>query len=244
MGAEAVLQDPRFETIKPNFAFALHNLPGLPLGQVLIRPGTFNCASRGMTVKLSGTTTHAAQPETGQSPAAAMCDCIQKISTLRPGTVPSDETAFATVVGAQLGKKAFGTAPGEAEIWATLRSEKDATIEKLTQYVEQSVHDAAAKNGLTVTIAYQDVFPATINGVEAVKRIQEVVDDAALSVPEKPLRWSEDFGRITASCEGALFAIGAGTDHPNLHNPDYDFPDALILPAKDIFLRLVDSYLN
>ena len=244
MGAEAVLQDPRFETIKPNFAFALHNLPGLPLGQVLIRPGTFNCASRGMIVKLSGTTAHAAQPETGQSPAAAMCDCIQKISTLPPGTVPSDETAFATVVGAQLGKKAFGTAPGEAEIWATLRSEKDATMAKLTPYVERMVHDAAAKNGLTVTIAYQDVFPATVNGVEAVKRIQEVVDDAALSVPEKPLRWSEDFGRITASCEGALFAIGAGTDRPDLHNPDYDFPDALILPAKDIFLGLIASYLN
>ena len=244
MGAEAVLQDPQFENIRPDVAFALHNLPGYALGQVLVRPGTFNCASRGMTVKFSGATAHAAQPETGQSPAAAMCACIQQISALPPKTVPADETAFATVVGAQLGKKAFGTAPGDAEIWATLRSETDATMAQLSQYIEQLVHDEAAKYGLTFSIAYQDVFPATVNGVEAVKRIQEVVGNAALSVPEKPLRWSEDFGRITASCEGALFAIGAGTDRPDLHNPDYDFPDALIQPAKDIFLRLITSYLN
>ena len=244
MGAKAVLQDPRFGEIKPDVAFALHNLPGYPLGQVLVRSGTFNCASRGLTVKLSGTTAHAAQPETGQSPAPAMCECIQHLSALPPETVPTDETAFATVVGAQLGKKAFGTAPGEAEIWATLRSETDETMAKLTQYVEQVVHDAATQHGLSVTIAYQDVFPATVNGEQAVKRIQEVIGDAPLIIPKKPLRWSEDFGRITAICEGALFAIGAGTDRPNLHNPDYDFPNALIPPAKEIFLRLVDSYLN
>ncbi|MBM9512775.1 amidohydrolase [Desulfogranum marinum] len=244
MGAKAVLQDPRFEAIRPDVAFALHNLPGYPLGQIIVRPGTFNCASRGMSVKLSGSTAHAAQPETGQSPAAAMCTCIQKISALPPATVPADETAFATVVGAQLGKKAFGTAPGEAQIWTTLRSETDATMKKLTQYIEHIVHDAAAEDGLRVSIEYQDVFPATVNGAQAVKRTQEVVGDAPLTIPNKPLRWSEDFGRITATCEGALFAVGAGTDRPNLHNPDYDFPNALIQPAKNIFMRLISSYLD
>ena len=31
-GAEAVIADPKFAAIAPDFCFALHNMPGLPLG--------------------------------------------------------------------------------------------------------------------------------------------------------------------------------------------------------------------
>jgi metal-dependent amidase/aminoacylase/carboxypeptidase family protein len=45
---------------------------------------------------------------------------------------------------------------------------------------------------------------------------------------EDPFRWSEDFGWFTGKFRGMLFGIGAGRDHPELHNPDYDFPDEII----------------
>ena len=34
-GAEAVIRDTRFPKIRPDFVFALHNLPGFPLGQAV-----------------------------------------------------------------------------------------------------------------------------------------------------------------------------------------------------------------
>ncbi|MEP3437913.1 MAG: amidohydrolase, partial [Hoeflea sp.] len=50
-------------------------------------------------------------------------------------------------------------------------------------------------------------------------------------------RWSEDFGLFGSVSKSVLFVLGAGVDTPRLHNPDYDFPDALI----PIGVRLFES---
>ncbi|MGE4545949.1 MAG: amidohydrolase [Pedobacter sp.] len=242
-GAAAVLQDPKFAEIKPHYAFALHNLPGFPLGQVIIRAGTFTGASRGMAVRLSGIAAHAAQPETGQSPTNAMCQVIQRLSNLPTGTVPVNETAFVTVVGAALGEKAFGIAPDKAEVWATLRSETDDTMSRIVGDAEQLVHESASASDLEVDIEYEDIFLTTINSQIAVELVRSAVGPNSLKVPDTPFRWSEDFGQFTAVSEGALFGIGAGTDVPELHKPDYDFPDSLIPLAAQLLGRIVDTCL-
>lgn len=243
-GAAAVLLDPKFAEIKPRYAFALHNLPGFPLGQVIIRPGTFAGASRGMAVRLSGIAAHAAQPETGRSPTNAMCEIIQRLSNLPAGTVPANETAFVTIVGAALGEKAFGIAPDKAEVWATLRSETDDTMSRIVGYAEQVARESSLARDLEVDIEYEDVFSATINSQFAVDLVRSTVETNSLKVPDKPFRWSEDFGRFTDVSEGALFGIGAGTHVPELHTPDYDFPDALIPLAAQLLGRIVDTCLT
>ena len=243
-GAAAVVQDPVFASIKPDLAFALHNLPGFPLGTLVLRDGVMTCASRGMTITLSGSTAHAAQPETGKSPALAMCQVIEKLSALPPGLVPAGETAFVTVVGSKLGDKAFGTAPGQAEIWATLRSETDATMSQIVAFIEDLGATIAAQSGLEFRFAFEDIFRATINSKRATDLIWNAVSGMAVLIPEKPFRWSEDFGQFTAMSDGALFGIGAGEDCPPLHDPNYDFPDTLIPVAADIIMSIIRTCLD
>ena len=55
----------------------------------------------------------------------------------------------------------------------------------------------------------------------------------------EPFRWSEDFGHFTALYPGALFGIGAGKNHPGLHNNDYDFNDNIIETGLNIFMNLI-----
>ncbi len=50
---------------------------------------------------------------------------------------------------------------------------------------------------------------------------------------------SEDFGVFGRVAPSALFLLGAGEACPGLHNPDYDFPDALIGVGARIFLRVL-----
>ena len=50
---------------------------------------------------------------------------------------------------------------------------------------------------------------------------------------------SEDFGVFGRIAPTALFLLGAGEDLPGLHNPDYDFPDALIAIGARVFLRVL-----
>lgn len=243
-GAAAVVADPRFAELGVDLAFALHNVPGHPLGQVIVREGSITSASRGMEIELSGRTAHAAQPETGVSPALAMSRLVETLASLESGLVPDGEIAFATVVGARLGEKAFGTAPGEARVWVTLRSETDPTMARLIEHAEQTARRLAERDGLELAIGYQDIFPATVNAAEAVGIVRAAATPGRLRLADKPFRWSEDFGHITAAVPGALFGIGAGEDRPDLHNPDYRFPEALIPEAADLFVRILDAALG
>jgi len=243
-GAAAVLADPRLAQIRPDFVFALHNLPGFPMGQLLVRTGTFSCASRGMEIRLTGRTAHAAQPETGISPAVAMCRIIDEFHKLPPGLEVGTELAFVTVVGAQLGKKAFGTAPGDAAVLATLRSETDITMDRMVRRSEEMVRSIASAEHLDHTVSYEDVYPSTQNSQAAVDTIRKAAGTATVQVVDAPFRWSEDFGRFTAVAEGALFGLGAGEKTIDLHSPDYDFPDELIESGSNIFQRIVRECLG
>ena len=53
-GAAKVIADPRFEALRPDYALALHNLPGAPAGQIVSREGVFACASVGLRVSFFG----------------------------------------------------------------------------------------------------------------------------------------------------------------------------------------------
>jgi len=239
MGANAVLRDAKFAAIRPHSVFALHNIPGLPLGELILRKGTFACASRGMVVGLHGLSAHAAQPDTGRSPALAVSEIVQQLTRLPQGIAPAGENAFVTVVGVTLGEKAFGIAPGRAEIWATLRSEHDATMAKMIRYSEQVVQASALAGKLDFSIGYEDIFSATVNSSTAVDLVRQAHGDNPLQIAEQPFRWSEDFGQFTARFPGALFGMGAGTKVADLHQPEYDFPDMLIPEAARLFMRLI-----
>ncbi len=238
-GAAAVIRDPHFAQVRPDYVFALHNLPGYSLGEIILRTGTFNCASQGMTIELSGATAHAAQPETGVAPTRAMCRIIDELRDLDSKFELPEAVAFATVVGASLGEKAFGTAPGFARIWATLRSETDGTMNRMFSHMEKRVGEIASRENLGHTITAEDVFLTTQNSEDAVEIIRQAADDLPIRDIDRPFPWSEDFGRFTSIASGALFGIGAGENGPELHNPDYGFVEELLPLGVDVFGRIV-----
>jgi amidohydrolase len=229
-GAERVLADPAFETIRPDFAIALHNLPGYPLGHVILRSGVFAAASSGLIAELKGATSHAAEPHRGRSPALAVAELIQAISAAPQYFTALYESAQATLIHARVGQVAFGTSPGEGTVMATLRSYSDTTMRSLRTRIMSLARDIAAAHQLEIAIRTTEVFPVTENDPDVAEIVQTAAEQLGLTVhrPEVPFAWSEDFGHFTAACPGALFGLGAGENHPALHNPDYDFPDELL----------------
>ncbi len=59
-----------------------------------------------------------------------------------------------------------------------------------------------------------------------------------------PMRASEDFGRFGKIAPAAMFFLGAGESCASLHNPDYDFPDALIAIGARIMMRVLRDLLG
>jgi amidohydrolase len=242
LGAVSVCRDEQFQQRRPEHVFALHNMPGYPLGSVIVRPGTMCCASRGIIIRLRGKTAHAGQPETGIAPTGAVISLLQLLPLLAQ-PFADNELAMITVVGAKLGDKTFGNTPGQAEIYLTLRSEHDATLATLEEQVKLRTAAICVEQSLQYEFTYEDYFPATVNHLTGVEQIRAAATQcqAELIAMPSPMRWSEDFGYYTQQIPGALFGLGAGIDHADLHNPDYDFPDQLINIGADLFLAIVQQ---
>ncbi len=236
-GARAVVADPRFAQIAPDWAFAIHNEPGRPFGFVATRVGLINCASRGLEITLTGKTAHAAEPEAGISPALTMSALIPALGALGQGGALDDDFRLVTVTHAQLGEPTFGVAPGAAVINATLRAAQDTVLDQMHEDARAVAEEMATADGLTVAFADCDVFAASINDAEATAVAQAAMD--TIGVPHGPqglpMRASEDFGVFGWGAKAAMLCLGPGEDHAALHNPDYDFPDDLIPVGVRIF---------
>lgn len=243
-GARAVVADPQFAAIRADECFALHNLPDYPLGQVMIRQGTFNCASRGMTIRLLGRTAHAAYPETGISPQMAVATLLQDLNHIAQ-SLKVDELAMITVVHCHMGEQAFGTSPAEACVMATLRTESNEVMQQLIEACTHLAESVAKQYRLNHDIEWADIFDASVNDEGCVNQVVAAAEKTGNAVQwiDEPFRWSEDFGALSATSRGAMFALGAGEGKPQIHNPDYRFPDDLIAQGSALFFEIYQQLL-
>lgn len=221
--------------------FGMHNLPGYPLGTVVLNRGTFAAASTGVVYSLLGRPTHASTPELGLNPGHAVALLIDRIAALnRKGNSLSDFRQ-STLICCRLGAEAFGTSAGSAELMFTLRAFTNAAMEQLQADADAIVNQVCQAEGLASTKALREPFHATENDPDWVDALLRILDDGSREVRlvQQPFRWSEDFAEYLRAFKGAFFGIGSGIDQPELHHPDYEFPDALISPAAQCFESLL-----
>lgn len=245
-GAAAVISDPKFTKIKPDYAFALHNLPGFERGEIFVREGTFASASTGLIAHLKGLSSHAAHPEDGRNPDRALAQMILGLNYIASHPDDFDDFTLLTVIHAKLGEVAFGTTPGSATLMATLRTYLNSDMKKLKTEVESTIRNVSKEHKLKCDIEYTEEFPATINSSECSAVLHKAANRLNIHVNrlESPFRWSEDFGHFTQLCKSTLFGVGSGKNHPQLHNEDYDFPDDIIEPSVKLFVEIVNQLLN
>ncbi|WP_368184634.1 amidohydrolase [Aestuariibius sp. HNIBRBA575] len=243
-GAQAVIDDPRWGQICPDYAFAFHNVPGRPIGEIGLRNGVANCASRGMKIRLQGKSSHAAAPEDGVSPATAMAQLMQQLPALGQGNIKDADFALSTLTHVQLGEPTFGIAPGQGEIRVTLRSRTDEMMQEMSSRALNLLNEA--QTGLRSDVDWCDVFYAVNNHSEGCDIARKAAASLGYSIFEMPhpMRWSEDFGRFenAGACTNLMF-MGSGETQPQLHNPDFDFPDALLPIGIDLYERIVAQVL-
>ena len=222
--------------------YACHNWSGFPLGQVLVREGTAQCASQGLTVRFAGTPAHASQPENGVNPCAALAELALQIQTAAGYGRQADRgpLVFATIVGLCAGGRNFGMSASSGELSVTLRAERQADMEALREAILAKAEALARRDGLSLSFEEADRFPDTVCSRESVEKVLRCADALSLSARrlEQPFRASEDFGYYLRECPGAIFYVGNGTDHPEIHTSRYDFPDKNLDIIMDMFAAL------
>jgi amidohydrolase len=240
-GAKKIINDSLFKDVKPDFVFALHNLPSYPLGQIVVKNHTFSCAVNSMIIELSGKTAHAAEPHNGINPANAISKIIFTLDNKIQSDITRADYCLITPIYINMGKKAYGVSAGFGEIHFTVRSNSNQNMDKIEKELVECVAEIANQENLQSKISWTQQFRANENNHKAVSFIRKIAIKNGFDLVEKetPFSWGEDFGLFTEHFSGAMFGLGAGENIPALHNPDYDFPDELIPIGAKIFYELI-----
>ncbi|HDZ41114.1 MAG TPA: amidohydrolase [Bacteroidetes bacterium] len=240
-GAALVLHDDKFTgSIKPDYVFALHNLPGFQASSVIINENIFSSASVGLTVCLHGKSSHAAEPAMGNSPVKALSRLLDAVQTIQEGKESFKDFVLGTIVHISLGEKRFGTSPEYGEISMTLRAYRDEDMETLKTEILDAVKQICEREKIRFEYEWKEEFLSLENApypVEIIKRAARVSGFKIIRMDE-PFKWSEDFSHFAKKFPGAMFGLGAGTGQAALHNPDYDFPDEIIQSGIDILMNI------
>jgi amidohydrolase len=239
-GARAVIEDSHFD-VKPDFCFALHNIPGFKKNEILIREGYFTASVISLSIDLLGRTSHAAEPENGVNPGLAVARILNDFDNLNHQQPASDHFFISTPIFIDMGEEAFGTSAGQARLGFTFRSWNMETMRKMQASAVNILEKTVGLNGLNFFYRWHDEFNANYNHKEAVDLAVKSARNLKYPVRylDLPFRWGEDFGYFTARFSGAMIGIGAGTDTPALHHSNYDFPDEIMVTGMNLLREII-----
>lgn len=231
-----ILENPDIEEI-----FAFHNQVGEEVGKILVPHSSSNCASKGMSVFMKGTPTHASIPEKGINPVFALAKIVDELSEIaNPKNYKG--LVLCTVVQLDVGGYAFGTAAADGVLRMTIRAELEAEMDLLQSRIEELAKEEADKYGLKLSFEFEDEFPETRNASQSVEKVYRAAEKLGYDVGEKQMsRGSEDFGHYTKLIPGAMFYIGGGVDVPSFHTSAYDFTDSTMENAVEMFKALIEE---
>ena len=245
-GAKAMLDDRKLAGFSPDYIFALHNLPGYPLHEVLVVRRQFSATVVSLAIRYNGVMAHAAHPETGRNPSLAISESMLAIQQLANADPADASFALVTPVYTRIGAPDYGIAAAEGELHLTLRTWSEEAMKTLLDSITRIVAGLCEKHGLSHTTAQFDYFPAAVNDDDCNGTIMAAARQLGYAVRDLlvPMRFGEDFGYFTRKAKGAMFGLGAGLDTPPLHSQAYDFPDALLETGTALFKRIVSDLLN
>lgn len=243
-GAKAALDSGFFNRFSIDYAFAYHNLPMFPLGQIVCKSGIFTPSVESFSVQLMGKKCHASKPADGVNPANAIAQIIQFMATFHQADKTQADYFVVTPIHVNMGEKAYGISAGHAEIGYTIRTWDSRVLSKYKQKIAQKIEMIGQKEGLECSMAWFEAFSANNNDAEIFEEIKSAAMYNNLIVNEiaEPLDFGEDFGLFTEGYRGAMFGIGSSDNCPALHTVDYDFPDELIEIGSDMFYRLATKF--
>ncbi|MDU9400034.1 M20 aminoacylase family protein [Pseudomonas sp. zfem003] len=244
-GALAMLEDGLLERFPCDALFGMHNMPGLPAGQLAFRAGPVMASQDLLEVTLEGVGGHGSMPHLCVDPLVAGADIVMALQTVVARHIDAQQAAVVSIGAFQAGEAA-NVIPQTARLRLSLRALDPAVRERQLQRVMAIIRGHAASHGCQVQIEHRPAYPVTVNHPAETAFARRVALDlaGADAVQDAPtLMGSEDFGWMLQRCPGSYLMIGNG-DGPMVHNPAYDFNDAILPRGAAYWAALAESWLQ
>jgi len=233
-GGKLMVDEGLFERFPMEAVFGLHNRPGLEAGLMGARTGPVRACADFFELRLIGTGGHAAYPHTARDPVVVAAQIIGAWQTLVSRTIDPMESGVVSVTRIQ-GGHTSNIIPSEVSLAGTVRAFREDVRLGLETGLRRMAESIAAAHGVGAELSYEHRYCATVNSEpqvqSALAAMEQTVGAHRVRRDLAPSMGAEDFGWLLERCPGAYGLIGNGVEASHgrpLHNPEYDFNDAII----------------
>ena len=255
-GAREMIKEGLFAKFPMQAVFGLHNWPGMELGQFAVSAGAVMASSNEFKITLRGKGGHAAMPHNALDPVPVAAQMVQAFQTIISRNLKPIEAGVISVTMIHAGE-ATNVIPDSCELQGTVRTFSVAVLDLIEQRMRVVAEHTAAAFGLSCEFEFVRNYPPTINsGAEAefARGVMATLVGAERVLAQEPTMGAEDFSFMLlekpgcycfiANGDGAHREMGHGGGPCMLHNPSYDFNDALIPLGATHWVRLVEAWLK
>jgi hippurate hydrolase len=247
-GALRMLEDGLLERFPCDEVYALHNAPGLPVGQIGMIAGPAMASFDRATVTLTGRSAHGAMPHHGIDVMQGAASIVLGLQSLVSREIDALKSAVITVGSIQAGAT-YNVVPESATIKIGVRTLDPNVRAQVESRLQDFVTAQAQSFQLQADIVYERKYPVLVNHERQTARAREVAarllgDDNV--VTRGPVMGSEDFAYMLERCPGAYVRLGNGLGQDGgcmVHNPLYDFNDRALPVGAAFWVSLAQSYL-
>jgi hippurate hydrolase len=239
-----------FERFPADEIYALHNWPGLPPGQMAVRPGTVMAATDEVQIAVRGRGGHGAMPHLAVDPVVAAAHIITALQTVASRTVsPLDSVvvSICSMATSQVG--VFNVIPDHVKLVGTVRTFQAQTRDLAEQRLKEIATKTAEALGCSAEVIYERGYPATVNSPREAQFAAQVgrrlFGAQNVLTEHEPTMGGEDFSYMLQARPGAYVFLGQGGAAGGclLHNPNYDFNDEVIPLGAGYLAALVEEAL-
>ncbi|MGE8064635.1 M20 aminoacylase family protein [Pseudomonas sp. NPDC089569] len=248
-GARKMLEDGLLERFPCDAIFAMHNIPGYPVGHLGFYSGPFMASADTVNIRINGCGGHGAVPHKAIDPVVVCASIVMALQSIVSRNVNPQDTAIITVGSIHAGTVS-NVIPDSADMCLSVRALTPEIRQLLQVRITELVTAQASSFGARAQIDYQRCHPVLVNDPESTAFAREVarqwLGEGRLIDNLRPFTASEDFAFMLEQCPGSYLVIGNGDGESGclLHNPGYDFNDACLPIGASYWVRLVESFLR
>ena len=255
-GAQKMIDDGLFERWPCAAVFAMHNWPGLKVGQFGFNPGPLMASGNLFEIRIKGKGAHAALPHLGVDPVMVAVQVAQGLQTIVTRAKKPIDAAVLSITVLRAGDT-HNVVPDEALLGGTVRTFDERVTDLIESRMREVATLTAAAHGAQAEVSFNRYYPPTVNHPAETTFVADVaaamVGEANVVRQHEPAMTAEDFSFMLKARPGSYFVIGNGDGAHRemghgigpcmLHNPSYDFNDELLPIGASLWVNLVERFL-
>ena len=249
-GAEAMIADGLFDRFPTDEIYGLHNMPGLPEGEIHTCPGPIMASEDNFEIRITGRGGHASAPHFVIDPMVIGAEIVLSLQTIVARNVdPLDAVVVSCTELITDGAR--NAIPDQVVIRGDARTFTDADSTLVETRIREIAEGTALAHQASCEVSYTRVFRPTINDADCVARAaaaaQVAIGADKVDASCRPLTGSEDFAAYARAIPACFAFLGAGEIAEGgtapLHSRYFDFNDAILGAGINFYIALVKARL-